>query len=176
MKEGWCELFLLETPSISSSLSLVFLSLPDSFSLSLPPLLVLSFHNVNGKAWESLWVAHRFLEYLFSTVTSNWFKIKGPTQFMIFLKGIHNFLSNLCIHLFCYLNCMPFQRCLITSVAGLKRTKPFLMKQWWLYFRSHPTDSWQNSLKITSVPTLVSWKIFLNFSASKWNPCLPQHL
>ena len=55
-----------------------------------------------------------------------------------FLKELHNLLRNLCILLFCYLNYMPFQRCLITSVAGLKRTKTFLMKQWWLYFRSHP--------------------------------------
>ena len=73
-----------------------------------------------------------------------------------FLKELHNLLRNLCILLFCYLNYMPFQRCLITSEAGLKRTKTFLMKQWWLYFRSHPTDSWQTFLKITSVPTLVN--------------------
>ena len=93
-----------------------------------------------------------------------------------FLKELHNLLRNLCILLFCYLNYMPFQRCLITSVAGLKRTKTFLMKQWWLYFRSHPTDSWQTFLKITSVPTLVSQTIFLNFSALEWSPRLPQCL
>ena len=177
MKEGWCELFVLETPSISSTPSgLVFLSLPASSSPSLPPFLFLFFHSVNGKAWEALWVAHRFLEYFLSTVTLNWFKFTWHTQCMIFFKELHNLLRNLCIFLFCYLNYMPFQRCLITSVAGLKRTKTFLMKQWWLYFRSHPTDSWQTFLKITSVPTLVSQTIFLNFSALEWSPRLPQRL
>lgn len=150
--------------------------LPPCLFFSLPPFLFLFFHSVNGKAWEALWVAHRFLEYFLSTVTLNWFKFTWHTQCMIFFKELHNLLRNLCIFLFCYLNYMPFQRCLITSVAGLKRTKTFLMKQWWLYFRSHPTDSWQTFLKITSVPTLVSQTIFLNFSALEWSPRLPQRL
>lgn len=51
--------------------------------LPAPPLLFLSFHNVNGEAWESLWVAQWTSGALFNTVTSNWFEVKGPIQFAI---------------------------------------------------------------------------------------------
>ena len=95
---------------------------------------------------------------------------------MIFFKRMKTCYVNLHILLLCSLNFMSFQRCLITSVAGLKKTKTFLMKQWWLHFGSHLTDSWQTFLKITSIPTVVSQTIFPHFSASEWNPCLLQYV
>ena len=55
----------------SARSGLLFLLLPAASSLPLPAFVFLSFHSVNGKAREALLVAHRFLEYLFSTVTLN---------------------------------------------------------------------------------------------------------
>lgn len=163
MKESCCELFLQEILYSSSSLSLSTPSLPFFQPCKWYCLRISLGCTMDSCSINSVLLHQTDL------------KLKDPYNLWFFLKDCTICYVNLCIFLFCYLNCMPFQRCLITSVAGLKRRK-ILMKEWWLFFRSHPTDSWQTFLKIMSVPTVVSRTMFPNFSASEWNPWLPQSL